>query len=131
MMCRNIHRRHWPHELAKYMQRRKTKGRRSAPRLSHLHAHDAEETLPKNIGELGMIEKSRAKIIADEIMAECHLYEPLDFRLAFIAMTKATGEFLAHVEASLPDARHLYMTALKTKLRAARDMSRAIPNRKT
>jgi hypothetical protein len=71
-----------------------------------------------------MMEKSRAKLIADEIVAECQSNEPLDSRLTFMAMTRATGEFLAHIEGSLPDARHLYITALRTNLRAAREMRR-------
>ena len=71
-----------------------------------------------------MIEKPSAKLIADEIIAECHSNEPLDSRLTFMAMARATGEFLAYVEGKLPEARHLYLTALRTNLRAAREMRR-------
>lgn len=71
-----------------------------------------------------MIDKPSAKLIADEIIAECQATEPLDSRLTFMAMARATGEFLAYVEGSLPDARHLYFTALRTNLRAAREMRR-------
>jgi hypothetical protein len=69
-----------------------------------------------------MMEKSRARLIAGEIVAECQSNERLDSRLIFMAMARATGEFLAHIEGSLPDARHLYITALRTNLRAAREM---------
>jgi hypothetical protein len=72
-----------------------------------------------------MIEKSRARLIADEIVAECHSNNPLNLRLVLMAVIRATGEFLAHIEGTLPDARHLYVTALKANLRAARDLRRA------
>ena len=71
-----------------------------------------------------MIEKPSAKLIADEIITECQANEPLESRLTFIAMARAAGEFLAYVEGSLPDARHLYFTALRTNLRSAREMRR-------
>jgi len=78
-----------------------------------------------------MIDKSRAKIIAETITAECRSNEPdVGSRFAGRAMTKAMGEFLAHFEASAPDAFHLYMTALRTNLRAVRQMPAGNPNRK-
>jgi hypothetical protein len=72
-----------------------------------------------------MIEKSRARLIADEIVTQCHSDDPLDSRVTFIALARATGEFLAHIEGSIPDARHLYLTALRANLQAARQMRRA------
>ncbi|HET7679943.1 MAG TPA: hypothetical protein VFK79_07385 [Xanthobacteraceae bacterium] len=78
-----------------------------------------------------MVEQSKAKLIADHIIAECQSNEPaVDSRSALIAITRATGEFLAHFEASAPDAVHLYMTALRTNLRAARHMHGGNPKRK-
>jgi hypothetical protein len=78
-----------------------------------------------------MVEQSRAKIIADHIIAECQLNEPgVDSRSALFAITRATGEFLSHFEASAPDAVHLYMTALRTNLRPARHMHGPTPKRK-
>lgn len=72
-----------------------------------------------------MIEKSRARLISDEILAECHSNNPLYLRLTLIAIVRAAGEFLAHIEGTLPDARHLFITALRANLRAAQDVRRA------
>ena len=70
-----------------------------------------------------MVEKSRAKIIADLVTAECRSNErDVGPRMANVAMIRAIGDFLAHFEASAPDAFHLYMTALRTNLRAVREM---------
>jgi hypothetical protein len=72
-----------------------------------------------------MIQKSKARLIADEILSECHSDDPLDSRVTLIALVRATGEFVAHIEGSLPDARHLYFSALRANLRGARQMRRA------
>jgi len=78
-----------------------------------------------------VVEKSRAKIIAEIITAEYRSNQPdVDADLAVIAITRANAEFLAHFESSAPDALHLYMTALRTNLRAIREMRAAAPNRK-
>jgi hypothetical protein len=77
-----------------------------------------------------VVEKSRAKIIADLITAECRSDEPdVDARMTNIAMTRAIGDFLAHFEATAPDAFHLYMTALRTNLRAIREAQAGNSNR--
>ena len=68
---------------------------------------------------MGRPKRSRAHIISEDILAERQL-ETISAELAFLALVRSTGHYLAGIEQRIPEAFELYMKILRATLDAAR-----------
>lgn len=59
--------------------------------------------------------RSRAQLISEDILAECQL-ESISTELAFLALVRSMGHYLAGVEQHVPNAIELYMKILRRTL---------------
>jgi hypothetical protein len=68
---------------------------------------------------MGRPKRSRAQIISEDILAECQL-ETISAELAFLALVRSTGHYLAGIEERDPNAFEHYLQTLRATLGAAR-----------
>jgi hypothetical protein len=67
---------------------------------------------------------SRAQLISEDILAECR-FESVSPEIAFLALIRSTGQYLARIEKCDPAAIEQYMQMFRESLGAARPQAAA------